>query len=106
MEGDIRPFTGHGQWDPDSWPETVVWRGEYSERWQAEVQQTAAGMGVLAVFDRKFDSRKDLATPVPLPEVVTDADAEYWDWLVRKHVYAPQPRPFAIRNTYRRGRRK
>ncbi|GEM_PF-5371349 len=107
MENDgVRPHTTWGQWDSDTWPETVLWRGEYSEQYQAEVQRTAMGVGVLAVFDREAGNSVVVMFPIPLPEMVAPKDSERWDDMVRKRLYAPPPRCFAVRNTYRRGGRR
>ncbi|MDO8584583.1 MAG: hypothetical protein Q7R85_00485 [bacterium] len=107
MENDgVRPHTEWGQWDATTWPDTVLWRGEYSERYQAEVQRTAMGIGVLALFDH--ERRNCLVTlwPVPLPVEAAVADADRWNRTVRDHLYAPPPRYFAVRNVYRRGWRR
>jgi len=107
MENDgMRPHTTWGQWDPDTWPETVVWRGEYSEQYQAEVQRTAMGVGALAVFDREAGNTVVVVFPVSLPETARQVDSDQWDGMVRKRLYAPPPLPFAIRNVYRRGWRR
>lgn len=102
----MRPHTTWGQWDARTWDETVLWRGEYSEQYQAEVQRTAMGVGALAVFDREAGSSVVVVFPVPIPETVTPRDSDQWDDMVRKRLYALPPRPFAIRNTYRRGGRR
>ncbi|MBI2406228.1 MAG: hypothetical protein HYW56_01045 [Candidatus Harrisonbacteria bacterium] len=101
----VRLLTKWGQWDPDTWSCMVVWRGEYSERYQAEVQ-TAIGTGILVVADRRIDNRVLVAMRVPLTETVTQKDSERWDDMVRERLYAPPPRCFAVRNIYRRGGRR